>query len=331
MIENYTKSTQEIINKLSNKSVNTYIEMYGFSKSDVTAITHIESSINNLFHFDIVMHDHPDYLKIRQKLLTNVLESFIPIHASPNLKETIFKRFDQYAALPNEEMLWAKIANELFILNMEASLKGVMEEHPPLYPKNPTLFILQSMAFAEVNSKNISEIRKIKENFGENETLEKQHQRNEIERDTKRAFSKINTLLKRKFTTVQSGRRKGSLTDAETAKRLKGIKEVLLELKARQRKHEKKADKGHEAALFLDELRERLELHDSGAKVLDEATQTSLNLAIRIGTAMSHGDMYVRKDQAEKALDELTALYEEGRDIRKDFELDSEFDSPKDE
>lgn len=104
--------------------------MYGFSKSDVTAITHIESSINNLFHFDIVMHDHPGYLKIRQKLLTTVLESFIPIHASPNLKEIIFKRFDQYASLPNEKMMWAKIAHELFILNMEASLKGVMEEHP---------------------------------------------------------------------------------------------------------------------------------------------------------------------------------------------------------
>lgn len=166
MIENYTKSTQEIINKLSNKSVKTYIQMYGFSKSDVTAITHIESGINNLFHFDIVMHDHPGYLKIRQKLLTIVLESFIPIHASPNLKETIFKRFDQYASLPNEEMMWAKIANELFILNMEASLKGVMEELPPLQPKNPEVFIFQSMAFAEANSENINEMRNIKKNFG---------------------------------------------------------------------------------------------------------------------------------------------------------------------
>ena len=136
----------------------------------------------------------------------------------------------------------------------------------------------------------------------------------------RRTFSKIAKLLKRKFTSVQSGRRKANLTDPETAQTFRGIKSLLKEMRNRQFGKTTKQEKDQEAALYLDELREKLELHDNGEKVLDAMTLSTLKMAIRVGTAMASADVYQRKEQAEKVLEDLTDLYEFGRDNQKAFE-----------
>ena len=126
-MSNRNKKQTQILNltkTLSGLYIDCFIKIFNISKSKINVITHIESCIFSLFQVNALL--------LKSDFLVENLKSFIPKNANYNIKETIFKRYNQYFEAIHEESSSALVVHELFSLNMQASLGNVMEENANL-------------------------------------------------------------------------------------------------------------------------------------------------------------------------------------------------------
>ncbi|WP_456867570.1 MuF-C-terminal domain-containing protein [Galbibacter sp. BG1] len=127
-------------------------------------------------------------------------------------------------------------------------------------------------------------------------------------------MAKINRILKRKFTKIESGRIKANLTDAETANTINDVKSILKDY-ASSRKgvdDKKNFDKDYVNKL-QDEVNILIQNNDFGTELI------SKNIALNILSPKTTSDSKVRFDMLDKAHEELKDLYEEGRSKMKDW------------
>lgn len=156
-IKKTIESYQEAVKSLSFEFIENFKTAFGISESDISVITHIESSIFSLFQMNVIIHNHPDYTKlVKNGLLDDTLKSLVPKNGTSEMERIIINRYDQYTeqlhlVSATESGSTAVDLNNLFTKYMFDSLENKMEVFPDFALKDDSLFRLNHSQFEHFN------------------------------------------------------------------------------------------------------------------------------------------------------------------------------------